>query len=163
MRSNFEKNVLVFHLRFMKNMLHWVSIQSIFIVALYLSSDLGIYFALIYLLIGLQGVFRNQWRVLYKLSINNGRVTLYFKRWNKLVIFTVNIEEIELYENPNSGILGHSFKIKSRKVKYTQNYNYFVSKEEIYSTIKRFDSYKKRYLKLERRRIRDLKSNENEG
>jgi hypothetical protein len=162
MRSNFEKDVLVFHERFMRSMLHWLAIQSIFIIALFLSSDLGIYFASIYMFLGLQSVLRNQWRVLYKISINNGNVTFYLKKWNKSETFSDKIEEIKLYENPKSGIAGHSFKIKSQKIKYTQNYNYFVNKKEIYSTINRFKSYKERFIKLERRRIRDLKSNENE-
>ncbi len=161
MRSNFEKEVLVFHKRFLINLICWLKYQSIFIIVLYFTSELGIYYVTAYLIWGFSGLLKDQWRVLYKISINNGIVTLYLKRWNKTVINSISIYDIELYENPYSGILGHSFKIKSRKVKYIQNYNNFVSKEEIYSTIKRFDSYKKRFIKLERRRKRNIKRTEN--
>lgn len=153
MRSNFEKDVLVFHERFMRSMLHWLAIQSIFIIALFLSSDLGIYFASIYMFLGLQSVMRNQWRVLYKISINNGIVTLHLKRWDKTVINSISIYDIELYENPNNGIIGHSFKIKSKKFKFKQSINCFVKENEINLTINRFKSYKERFIKLERRRI----------
>lgn len=160
MRSNFEKDVLVFHERFLMNFICWLKYQSIIIIVLYLSSELGIYYATAYLIWGFIGLFKDQWRVLYKISINNGIVTLYFKRWDKTVINSISIYDIELYENPNNGIIGHSFKIKSKKIKFKQSINCFVKENEINSTINRFNKYKERFIKLERRRKRELKKSE---
>lgn len=162
MRSNFEKEVLVFYKRFLINLICWLKYQSIFIIVLYFTSELGIYYVTAYLIWGFSGLLKDQWRVLYKISINNGIVTLHLKRWDKTVINSISIYDIELYENPNNGIIGHSFKIKSKKFKFKQSINCFVKENEINSTINRFKSYKERFIKLERRRIRDLKSNENE-
>ena len=160
MRSNFEKDVLEFHKRFLINFICWLKYQSIFIIVLFFSSELGIYYATAYFTWGFFGLFKDQWRVLYKISINNGIVNLHLKRWDKTVINSISIYDIELYENTNTGIIGHSFKIKSKEIKYRQYNDCFVKKNEIYSTIKRFNKYKERFIKLERRRKRNLKNSE---
>lgn len=105
---------------------------------------------------GLVYKLKVQSKVLYSASLNDGFITFSFLLFNKKTETKLDINDIEIEDV--SGPIGTTYKIKSNTLKHTLHKNYFLKKNEIQILKRRFDSYKKRYIKLEKTRKRELKT-----
>lgn len=136
-----NKNIPKFHIRIIKDYLDWLSIQFIAILLFTLALEKGYYLGILWAIFGLIHVFRNQYMILFSISISGENIILKFYKYNSLIVHKFQIKDFEITDK--SGPIGKTYKFISNKFTYKLKNNYYWKGKEMKELLNKFENLKK--------------------
>jgi len=155
MEIEIEKELHSYKQRIFKDFFYWLN-GTWFIVAIVFTlygifSRLDItalYIIIAYLIIGFFVRAYLQRFNLKRIYICNNIVTLEFKKFNKDKVYTFNLKDFKIMENPREKFSRHSILMKSNRVKYVQHNDYYWKRSDLDLLIDAFIKHKERSVKF---------------